>query len=247
LGEFVIAVVTGASRGIGRAIAVRLATEGADVVGVARSVASLESLGAEIRALGRDFLLVEADLARPEAPAQVADEAFRWRGRIDSLVSAAGMLVRKPEADLSIDEWDVTFALNVRAPFALIQHLGPRMYEAGGGAIVSVASIAGERVTGAPAPYQASKAALIQLTRFFAKSLAPRVRVNAVGPGYVFTEFTREWLAVAENQAWVVAHTPLGRVATPEDIVAPVAFLLSEGARYITGQHLLVDGGWSVG
>lgn len=243
----VIAVVTGASRGIGRAIAVKLATEGTDVVGVGRSAASLESLGREIGALGRDFLAVEADLTQPEAATSVVEQAWRWRGRIDSLVNAAGMLVRKPEAELAIAEWDLTFALNARAPFLLIQQLGPRMYEAGSGAIVSVASIAGERVTGAPAPYQASKAALLQLTRFFAKKLAPRVRVNAVGPGYVLTELSRDWLAVAENQAWVVASTPLGRVATPEDIVGPAAFLLSDDARYITGHHLLVDGGWSIG
>jgi len=241
-----VAVVTGASRGIGRAIAIRLATDGTDIVAIARDVDAMRPLGEEIRGIGRDFLPLEADLTDPARAAAVVEDSWEWRGQVDILVNAAGMLIRKPEAEITAREWDLTFALNLRAPFLLIQQIGGRMYEAGGGAIVSVASIAGERVTGAPAPYQASKAALIQLTRFFAKRLAPRVRVNAVGPGYVRTDLSQAWLAVPENEAWVKSRTPMGRIATPEEVAGPVAFLASNEAAYITGQHLLVDGGWSI-
>ena len=94
-------------------------------------------------------------------------------------------------------------------------------------------------------PYRATKAGLIQLTRYYAAKLAPRVRVNAVGPGYVRTDPSRDWLAVPENEAWVESRTPMGRIATPEDVAGPVAFLVSDDAAYITGQHL-VDGGWSI-
>ncbi len=241
-----VAVVTGASRGIGNASALRLAAKGADIVGVARDLGALERLEREVTGLGRRFLALGADLATLDGTA-VAGHAWDWQGRVDILVNAAGVLIRKPEADVDLADWDLTFALNVRAPFLLIRDLGTRMLERGSGSIVNVASIAGERVTGAPAPYQASKAALIQLTRFYANRLAPHVRVNAVGPGYVDTDLSKNWLAVPENRKWVEGRTPLGRVATPEDVAGAVAFLVSDEAAYITGQHLLVDGGWSVG
>lgn len=177
----------------------------------------------------------------------VAEVAWGWQGRVAVLVNAAGLLIRKSEAETDTSDWDRTFAVNARAPFVLTQRIGTWMREARGGSIVNVASIAGQIVTGAPAPYQASKAALIQLTRFFANRFAPYVRVNAVGPGYVQTELSQEWLAEPANKQWAEAHTPLGRIAVPDDIAGAVTFLASERAAYITGQHLLVDGGWSVG
>jgi 2-deoxy-D-gluconate 3-dehydrogenase len=241
-----VAVVTGASRGIGKAIALRLAADGADIVGVARDLGALDQLDRRVTSLGRRFLALGTDLATPEGTG-AAGHAWEWQGRVDILVNAAGVLVRKPEAEVDVADWDLTFALNVRAPFLLIQDLGTRMFDRGSGSIVNVASIAGERVTGAPAPYQASKAAVIHLTRFYARRLAPHVRVNAVGPGYVDTDLSKNWLAVPENREWVEGRTPLGRIATPEDVAGPVAFLVSDEAAYITGQHLLVDGGWSIG
>jgi NAD(P)-dependent dehydrogenase (short-subunit alcohol dehydrogenase family) len=240
-------MVTGASRGIGRAIALRLAQGGSNVIGVSRDGRALAELGVEVEARGRQFIAIEADLSDGSELSEAVESAWAWRGSVDVLVNAAGVLIRKPEVETSVAEWDQTIAINVRAPFLLIRDVGQRMYDAGRGAIVNVTSIAGERVTGAPAPYQASKAALIQLTRFFAVKLAPHVRVNAVGPGYVRTELSADWLANRENEMWVESRTPLGRIAIPGDIAAPVAFLASDEARYITGQHLLVDGGWSAG
>jgi NAD(P)-dependent dehydrogenase (short-subunit alcohol dehydrogenase family) len=240
-----VALVTGASRGIGRAICIALADTGMDVVGVARGAGALEALQATLAQGSRRFLAVPADLASDPLTA-VIDKAWQWQGRVHVLVNAAGVLIRKPEAELSPAEWDRTFALNARVPFFLMEGLGRRMFDAGGGAIVNVASIAGERVTGAPAPYQASKAALLQLTRFYAKHLAPRVRVNAVGPGYVETELSRAWLADPANRAWVEERTPLGRLAVPEEVAAVVRFLAADEAKFVTGQHLMVDGGWSV-
>lgn len=241
-----VAVVTGASRGIGRAVALALAREGADIVAVARDAGALHQLTEEVTGTGRRCLGVAADLSSPDGPGAASEKAWAWQGGVSILINAAGTLIRKPEAVLDVAEWDLTFALNVRAPFLLMQHLGTRMYENGGGCVVNVASLAGEAVTGAPAPYQGSKAALIQLTRFFAVRLAPRVRVNAVGPGYVRTDLTKEWLAVPENEKWVESRTPLARVAVTDEIAGPVVFLASDAAAYITGQHLLVDGGWSV-
>lgn len=241
-----VAVVTGASRGIGRAIALALAGDGYDIIAVGRNRSDLLSLQTHIERQGRRLMAISADLALPESPNAVADQAYAWRGAVSILVNAAGLLIRKAEADIDVTDWDRTLALNARAPFFLTQNLGTRMRDAGGGVVINVASIAGEIVTGAPAPYQASKAALIQLTRFFANRLAPQVRVNAIGPGYVRTELSGNWLADPANTRWAESHTPLGRIAVPDDIAGAVAFLASERAAYITGQHLLIDGGWSV-
>jgi NAD(P)-dependent dehydrogenase (short-subunit alcohol dehydrogenase family) len=240
-----VALVTGASRGIGRAVALGLARAGADVVGVARTREALDALGDEVRGLGRDFLPVVADLAEVPAVARAAGTAWAWKGRVHVLVNAAGVIVRKEPPDLSPEEFDLVLATNLRAAYFLSQEVGLRMRTAGGGAIVHVASLAAQVVTGAPTVYQASKAALVQMTRALAVRWAPEVRVNAVGPGYIRTDLNAAWLGREENRRWVEERTPLGRVGVPEDVVGAVVFLASPAASYITGQHLLVDGGWS--
>jgi NAD(P)-dependent dehydrogenase (short-subunit alcohol dehydrogenase family) len=239
------ALVTGASRGIGRAIALALARAGADVVGLARTEASLATLGEEVAAAGRAFLPLVVDVGEVEALPAAAPAAWAWHDGVDVLVNVAGTIVRTDPPEVTPDAWDRTFAVNVRGPFFLTQELGARML-AGGGSVVNVTSLAAEVVTRAPLTYQASKAALLQLTRTLAVRWAPRVRVNAVGPGYVRTSLNAEWLDRPDNRAYVEANTPLARVGTPEDVVGAVVFLASPAAAYVTGQHLLVDGGWSV-
>jgi NAD(P)-dependent dehydrogenase (short-subunit alcohol dehydrogenase family) len=240
------ALVSGASRGIGHAIALGLADAGCDVAGLARSGDALAQLGGEIEARGRAFLPVELDIARAkEIPVAVA-RAWEWRGGIDILVNAAGIIIRSEPLDVTPTEWDEVFAVNVRGTFFLTQAVGRRMLDAGNGSIVTVTSLAGEVVTRAALSYQASKAALIQMTRGLAVHWAPHVRVNAVAPGYVRTELNAAWLADEENRAYVLGKTPLGRVGEPHDVVGVVTFLASPAASYVTGQNVRVDGGWSV-
>lgn len=240
-----VAVVTGASRGIGRAIAVGLARAGADVVGVARSGHALRELGTEIQATGGGFHHVAVDLADPDAPARVAEAAWAWRDRVDVLVNGAGILIRTEVPDVTLEQWELQVGLNVRAPFFLTQELGRRMMASGGGAVVNVTSVAADVVTRATAVYSATKAALVHLTRVFAVRFAPAVRVNAVGPSYIRTDLNAAWLDDEENRRFVLDRTPLGRVGTPADVVGAVVFLASPAAAYVTGHHLLVDGGWT--
>ena len=240
------ALVSGASRGIGRAIALDLAAAGCDVVGAARSQDALAELGGEVEARGGSFLPLALDLADVEAiPAAVA-RAWEWRGGLHVLVNAAGAIVRTGPLEVTPGEWDAVFSVNVRGTFFLTQAVAARMLEAGGGSIVTVTSLAGEIPTRAAVGYQASKAALIQLTRALAAQWAPTVRVNAVAPGYVRTDLNSAWLDDEENRAYVLGNTPLGRVAGPDDVVGAVRFLASPASAYVTGQNLRIDGGWSV-
>jgi NAD(P)-dependent dehydrogenase (short-subunit alcohol dehydrogenase family) len=240
------ALVTGASRGIGRAVALDLARAGCDVVGAARTAGALASLGAEIEALGRSFAPLELDLADVDAIPAATGRAWDWRGGLDVLVNAAGTIVRTGALEVTPAEWDAVFAVNVRGTFFLTQAVGRRMLAAGGGSIVTLTSLAGEIPTRAAVGYQASKAALIQLTRALAAQWAPDVRVNAVAPGYVRTDLNSAWLDDEENAAYVLGNTPLGRVGAPADVVGAVRFLASPAAAFVTGQNVRVDGGWSV-
>jgi NAD(P)-dependent dehydrogenase (short-subunit alcohol dehydrogenase family) len=240
-----IAIVTGASRGLGRAIALAMASVGADVAGVARDESALEALGAEVAGLGRRFLAVPVDLSAPAGPQEAAERAWAWQGRVDTLVNAAGTIVRSEVPDVSVEQWDAQFAINARAPFFLTQAIGARMLATGGGSVVNIASVAAEVTTGAPSVYASSKAALVQMTKVLAVRWAPAVRVNAIGPSYVRTALNAGWLDDPGNRRFVLDRTPLGRTGEPQDVVGAAVFLASPAASYITGQHLLIDGGWT--
>ena len=239
------ALVTGASRGIGRAIALDLAGAGCDVVGIARSGDALASLGEEVEALGRAFLAVPVDVAEPAAIPAAIGRAWEWQNGIDALVNVAGVIIRTDPLDVTPEEWDRVFSVNVRGTYFVTQAVGRLMLAGEGGSVVTVTSLAGEVVTRAAVSYQASKAALIQLTRALAVHWAPQVRVNAVAPGYVRTDLNAAWLENEENRGYVLGKTPLGRVGTPADVAGAVRFLVSPAAAYVTGQNLRVDGGWS--
>jgi NAD(P)-dependent dehydrogenase (short-subunit alcohol dehydrogenase family) len=242
----VTALVTGASRGIGRAIAVGLAEAGADVVVAARSENELIDLCEQIERLDTAGLPLVTDLAESYSISPLADEAWAWHDGIDVLVNAAGIIIRRDPPDVTPEDFDRVMAVNVRAPFMLIQEIGGRMRRRGSGSIVNVASLAGEAVTGASLSYQASKAALIHLTRGFASRFSPQVRVNAVGPGYIRTSLNEEWLSDESNARYVEEHTASRRVGVPEDVVGAVLFLASPAASYVNGQHLRIDGGWGI-
>jgi 2-dehydro-3-deoxy-D-gluconate 5-dehydrogenase len=239
------ALVTGASRGLGRAIAVALAEAGADVVCASTRRAGTDETAAQVRALGRRAWQVEADLADRAAVLAMADEAERQAGAIDILVNNGGTIRRAPAAEHSLEDWDAVLRTNLDAVFVLSQRLGRGMIERGAGKIVNVASLlsfsGGITVPG----YTASKHAVAGLTRALANEWARHgVQVNAVAPGYFATDNTERLRDDPARSAEISARIPAGRWGEPEDLAGAVVFLASPAADYVNGHVLVVDGGW---
>ncbi len=239
-----VALVTGAGRGIGRAIAVKLAEQGMDVaLHVHRSVVEAHDVVAAITALGRRAVTIQADLQRLDNVPTVVDETLASFGQLDVLVNNAGVYNTTSFDKVTPQLWESTFAVNLRAVFFLCQAAVPALRASGNGTIVNLASGGGLSARpGFPVsvPYAASKAGVVMLTRVLALELAPSIRVNAVAPGIIASKPRKMSAATREKFA---AITPLRRVGEPTDVADAVAFLVSDEARFITGQTLSVDGG----
>jgi gluconate 5-dehydrogenase len=234
-------LVTGGGRGIGRAVAVALAAEGAPVAVGARTRAQVEAVAGE---LGERALALELDVTDQASCEQAVAEVAARLGPPSVLVNAAGISpVRQRAEQHDVDAWREILDVNLTGSFLMTRAAAPLLLERGG-AVVMISSVTGRIASPRLAGYGASKAGLAHLTRTLAREWAGRgVRVNAVSPGYVETELTDAMLAVERLREEVVAQTPLGRVATVEDVVPAVLFLASDEASYITGAELLVDGG----
>ncbi len=234
-------IVTGGGRGIGRSVAAALAAEGATVAVVARTEEQCEEVATEIGGVA-----LAADVTDGAACERVAAEFSSRVGPVGVLVNAAGIApVRQRAESHDLAAFREILEVNLTGAYTMSRAVAPQLL-AGGGAVVNVASVLG--LVGSPrlAGYGASKGGLIQLTRTLAREWADRgVRVNAVCPGYVETEMTAAMLAVDHLRADVLDRTPLGRLATIDEVVAPTLFLASDGASYITGASLVVDGGMS--
>jgi len=239
------ALVTGASRGLGRAIAVALADAGADVVCASTQRAGTDETAAEIRALGRRAWQVEADLSDRAAILAMADEAERDAGRIDILVNNGGTIRRAPAAEFTLEDWDVVLRTNLDSVFLLSQRLGRGMIERGAGKIVNVASLLSFSGGITVPAYTASKHAVAGLTKALANEWARHgVQVNAVAPGYFRTDNTQRLRDDAARSAEISARIPAGRWGEPEDLAGAVVFLASPASDYVNGHVLVVDGGW---
>jgi 3-oxoacyl-[acyl-carrier protein] reductase len=236
-----VAIVTGASRGIGRAIAVVLAARGAHVVAAARDAHATSTVEAITTAGGR-ARVASVDVTDPASVERLAADTVEAHGRIDILVNNAGVARDQLVLRMKRADWDEVIATNLTAAFTCAQAVMKPMIRQRAGRVISIASVVGQMGNAGQANYAASKAGIIGLTKALARELASRnITVNAVAPGFVETDMTR---AVAEkSQGDWMSHVPLGRVGTPEDVAAAVCFLASDEASYITGQVLAVNGG----
>jgi 2-deoxy-D-gluconate 3-dehydrogenase len=242
LGE--VALVTGGSSGIGRAIAVKLAALGADVGLVQRGDAA--DTVAAIERLGRRALVVRADLADAEAAERAVDSVADALGRLDIAVCSAGTVDRRPALELSIESWKAVLDLNLTAVFVVARAAARRFLASGkNGRIVNVASVLAFQGGLNVCAYSASKGGVAQLTRSLANEWAGLgIRVNAIAPGYVETPLTEPLRQDPERFRRITERIPVGRWATAEEIAEAAAFLVSPAAEYVHGQVLPVDGGW---
>ena len=238
-----VALVTGGSRGIGRAIALRLGQEGADVAVCARNVEAAGEVASEIEGLGRKCLVRACDVADAEQAGALIASTIDELGQLDILVNNAGVTRDNLLMRMKEEDWDEVLAINLKGAFNCARAAVRPMLKARGGRIVNITSVVGLQGNAGQANYAASKAGLIGLTKSLARELASRgITANAVAPGLVpDTGMTGE--LAAEVQQQMLSAVPLGRAGTPEDVAHAVAFLASEQAAYITGQVLAVDGG----
>ena len=245
-----IALVTGSGRGIGRAIALRLAKGGADVViNFVRNQAPAEEAAAIIRSMGRKSIVVKANLSKLEDIDELFAKTVEQFGGLDIFVSNAASGFNRPGMEQKLSGWDWTFNVNARAFLFAVQRAAPLMEARQGGTIVAISSPGSSRVMPDYIAVGASKAALESLTRYLAVELSPKnIVVNAVSPGVVLTDALQHFTALSDPTAIprAIANTPAGRLVQPEDVAEVVAFLCSPAAAMIRGQVIVVDGGYTL-
>ncbi len=239
-----VALVTGGSRGIGRATALRLGEAGADVaVNYLRARREAEEVVRRLRALGRRAVAVRADVSRAREVEAMVGRVAEALGPPSILVNNAGMIARALTLEeLDEERWDRTEEVNLKGAYLVARAAAPRMKRvAGSKSIINVSSIAGVAPLSTTIAYGVAKAGLLMLTRHLARELGPAIRVNAVAPGFIRTDFHRG--SPPERLRRVVERTPLGRWGEPEDVADAILFLASDRASFVTGQTLVVDGG----
>jgi NAD(P)-dependent dehydrogenase (short-subunit alcohol dehydrogenase family) len=239
-----VALVTGGSRGLGKAMVLGLAEAGADVVIASRKLHPCEEVAAEVEKLGREALAVGCHVGHWEELDGMVDAAYDRFGHVDVLINNAGMSPLYPDPAAVTEElYDKVFGVNLKGPFRLSALVGTRMAAGNGGSIINLSSTGSIRPYAGIIPYAAAKAGVNAMTVGFAKAFGPKVRVNCIMPGAFETDVTKAWDMDAFNQA--ARAFPMGRIGQPAEIVGTALYLASDASSYTTGTVIVVDGGAS--
>jgi 2-dehydro-3-deoxy-D-gluconate 5-dehydrogenase len=241
-----IALVTGASRGLGKAMAVGLTKAGAKVV-VADILDTTETVN-EIKKLGNESISVKVDVSRKEDITTMVEQATKKFGRIDILINNAGIVRSAPAESMSEKDWDDVIKINLKGEFLVAQEVGKQMIKQKSGKIINIASVAGQFGSAQSASYSASKAGVILMTKTLAIEWAKyNIRVNAICPGVFITSMTDAFLEDKAFMQMIKTRVPLARYAEPNELVGTVIYLASKASDYMTGHTLVIDGGWTAG
>lgn len=242
-----VVFVSGGSRGIGKALAAGFASRGSRVVITGRNEETLKATAAEISVDGNVEPLV-CDVAQVESVTRAVDFVQQNYGRIDTLLSVAGVNIRQPATAFSEEDYDNVIDINLKGAFFVAQQVGRIMLEQGSGSIINIDSLNTYAPLKNVAPYAVSKAGVVMMTRSLALEWGPRgVRVNTLAPGFILTDLTQKLWSDTTMQAWGEYNTPLNRLGKPDDMIGAAVFLASDAAAFMTGQVVRVDGGFSAG
>lgn len=242
-----VALITGASKGIGKGIAIRYSQEGARVVIVSRSMELLSAIADEISNLGGQALALRVDVRRPDSVQEVVDRTVHEYGRLDIMVNNAGISMAHPSEDLSSEDWTRALETDLFGVFYGCQSAARQMMKQGGGCIINVTSVYGIVAAPMRAAYCASKAGANMLTKVLASEWASKnIRVNAIAPGYVRTELVQGVIDKGVLPVGAIERrTPQGRIGEVEDVLGVAVYLASDEASFVTGSIMTVDGGWT--
>ncbi len=242
-----VALVTGASKGLGKAFAVALASAGADIALHARNIDDLKAVKSLIETRGRRAEIFYTDVLDKACIDDSVASTLETFGQIDILVNNAGVNVRKPVLELSADEWDMVLNTNLRGYFLMARAVVPAMLSRGSGKVINVASIFGAVALPTQLAYASSKGGVMQMTKVMALEWAKQgIQVNAIGPTYFETPLVAQLRNDPERYQFIVDRTPAGRWGQPEELAGLIIFLASRGSDFITGQTIFIDGGWTI-
>ncbi len=242
-----VALVTGASKGLGKAVALALAGAGADVALYARSREDLQAVKDSVEVLGRRAEIFCVDVLDQRVIGDNVNATVEALGHIDILVNNAGVNVRKPVLELSPEEWDLVIDTNLKGYFLMAQAVVPDMLARGHGKVINMASILGTVALPSQVAYASSKGGVVQMTKVMALEWAKHgVQVNAIGPTYFETPLVAQLRNDPERFSFIVDRTPMGRWGQPEELAGLAIFLASRASDFITGQTIFIDGGWTI-